>query len=327
MRRRFSKFVFRRPFTRGVVGVLSGIIFFGILATGVLAEVETSYLYKLSNFSGPIPFNKSNFHVDEERNELYVVDIREKDIIIFNDQGMEVYRFGGDGSLGSVVDVAVGGDGNILVLSKGSSNSSIIVCNFRGEPVSELELKDLPPDFSGFSPDRMVYRRERLYLVDTSSLKIAVTDVNGFFRNVYDLGALVGIEEKKRAGTELGGFSVDRQGNMLFTVPVLFSAFTLTPDGKITSFGKPGSAPGKFNVVGGIVADDRGFYYVADRLKSVVIIFDKHFKFQTQFGYRGFRPHNLIGPKNLVLDSNGRLYVSQLGNRGVSVFKITYNNR
>ncbi len=304
---------------------LLGIMFFGIASTDALAEVETTFLYNLSNFSGPIPFNWSSFHVDNERNEIYVLDTREKDIRIFNDQGMEVYHFGDDGSLGSVVDLAVDTDGNILVLSKGRAKSSIIVCNFRGEPVSELALKNLPPDYSGFSPDRMVYRKERLYLVNTFSLKIVVTDTNGFFRNVYDLGALIEIEEKKRADTEIGGFSVDRQGNMLFTVPVLFSAYKLTPDGKITGFGRPGGAPGKFNIVGGIVADDRGFYYVADRLKSVVIIFDKHFKFQTQFGYRGFRPHNLIGPRNLVLDTKGRLYVSQLGNRGISVFKITYD--
>jgi len=72
------------------------------------------------------------------------------------------------------------------------------------------------------------------------------------------------------------------------------------------------------------VADDQGYYYVADRLKSVVLIFDKDFNFQTEFGYRGFKPQNLIGPRNLGLDQNGRLYVSQLSNRGVSVFKITY---
>jgi DNA-binding beta-propeller fold protein YncE len=304
---------------------LLGIVFSGAFLTDAVAEVETTFLYSLSNFSGPIPFNWSNFHVDEERNEIYVLDTRERDIRIFNDQGMEVYHFGDDGSLGSGLDVAVDIDGNILILSKGRAKSSIIVCNFRGERVAELALKNLPPDYSGFSPDRMVYRNQRLYLVNTFSMKIVVTDTNGFFRNVYDLGALIEIEEKKRADTEIGGFSVDRQGNMLFTVPVLFAAYKLAPDGKITGFGQPGSAPGKFNIVGGIVADDRGYYYVTDQLKSVVMIFDKDFKFQIQFGYRGLRPNNLIGPKNLVLDTQGRLYVSQLGNKGISVFKITYD--
>jgi hypothetical protein len=77
--------------------------------------------------------------------------------------------------------------------------------------------------------------------------------------------------------------------------------------------------------VGGIVADERGNYYVADRLRCVVLIFDKDFRFQKEFGYRGANPENLIGPRNLVLDTGGRLYVSQLRSRGVSVFKINYH--
>jgi hypothetical protein len=63
---------------------------------------------------------------------------------------------------------------------------------------------------------------------------------------------------------------------------------------------------------------------VADRLKSAVLIFDKNFKFVREFGYRGSKPDNLAGPRDLGLDAEGRLYVSQLASRGVSVFKITY---
>ena len=63
---------------------------------------------------------------------------------------------------------------------------------------------------------------------------------------------------------------------------------------------------------------------MADRLKSAVLIFDRDFQFQLEFGYRGIRPENLIGPRNLALDAKGRLYVSQLGGRGISVFKITH---
>ena len=170
----------------------------------------------------------------------------------------------------------------------------------------------------------MIYRQGLLYLLDSSGLRVAVTDSNGLFHKGYDLGSLAGIEEKQRDGTDIRGFSVDSSENILFTIPVKFSAFVLSPDGKIRRFGGPGGAPGKFNNVGGIVADDRGYYYVADKLKSAIIVFDKDFQFQLEFGYRGFSPENLNGPNNLALDDEGRLYVSQLGNRGISVFQITY---
>jgi len=186
--------------------------------------------------------------------------------------------------------------------------------NIQGEEV--MKLDELA--------DRMIYRQELLYLLDSRGLRVAVTDANGLFQNGYDLGSLAGIKENERDGTDIGGFSVDSEGNMLFTIPVKFAAFVFFPDGEIIRFGKPGGAPGKFNNIGGIVADDRGYYYVADKLKSAILVFDKDLQFQLEFGYRGFRPENLNSPKELALDSEGRLYVSQLGNRGISVFQITY---
>ena len=170
----------------------------------------------------------------------------------------------------------------------------------------------------------MVFRHEQIYLLDGGSLRLVVTDPAGVFKTGYDIRALLRLDAKQSDGTEIAGFSVDREGNLFFTIPVLFSVYKLTPDGEISGFGRPGSAPGRFNVVGGIVADDRGYLYVADRLKSAVLIFDKSFEFQTEFGYRGFKPQNLIGPNNLGLDNQGQLYVSQLSSRGISVFKISH---
>ena len=296
----------------------------GVFLSQAAAAIETHFLYQLSNFQGPVSSTWARIHVDEKKNEIYVINQRETDIRIFNDLGMEVYRFGDDGSLGGVLDLVVEEKGNILVLSRGRYNVSIIVCDFRGEPISELKLKNLPEDFSGFSPTRMAFWNNRLYLLDSNALMLVVTDTEGVFLNAYDLLALIGLEEKKRDQVEVVGFSIDAHGNVLFSLPVLFKVFKLFPDGTITSFGEPGGAPGKFNLAGGVVADDRDNYFVADWLKSVVQVFDKDFTFQTQFGYRGTSQDNLVAPKYLALDSQGRLYVSQVNNRGISVFKIDY---
>jgi DNA-binding beta-propeller fold protein YncE len=77
--------------------------------------------------------------------------------------------------------------------------------------------------------------------------------------------------------------------------------------------------------VAGIVSDERGYFYVADRLKNAILVFDPDFRFMYQFGYIGPRPDNLFGPKYLALDSRNRLYVSQLRDQGVSVFDIIYD--
>jgi len=297
-------------------------------SASVYAEVKASYLYKLSSFTGPIPYNWVELTIDKEKNEVYVSDGSDRSVRIFNENGMEIYNFGEDSDLGNIniTHLAVDRDGNILLLSykwePTGTTYSIIRCNFRGEVVSRFEPQNLPSDFSTFRPNRIVYREGRLYLVDKNQMKVVVTDVNGGYLDGYDLAALLGFNERKRAETGIAGFTVDRDGNILFTIPVQFQAYRLSPDRKIGSFGQRGSAPGKFNIVGGIASDDKGYLYLTDTLKCVVMVFDKDFKFLKEFGYRGFGPANLIAPMELTVDDRGRIYVSQSARRGVSVFQV-----
>ena len=167
-------------------------------------------------------------------------------------------------------------------------------------------------------------------------------DADGGFQEGYDLNAILrrylGDDDRLKKQAEnpdwaddrledisINGFHVDKRGNMFFTVPVLFSAYRLSADGRLAEFGRPGSAPGKFGVVAGIVTDDMGFIYVTDRLRSVVLVFDRNFVFQTEFGYRGGRPSNLIVPDDVAIDADGNVYVAQAANRGVSVFRMAYD--
>jgi DNA-binding beta-propeller fold protein YncE len=76
--------------------------------------------------------------------------------------------------------------------------------------------------------------------------------------------------------------------------------------------------------VGGIASDDKGYIYVTDQLKSVVMIFDKDFRFQVQFGYRGNNRDNLIAPQQLEVLGD-KLFVNQARKRGISVFRISYD--
>ncbi|MFB3885116.1 MAG: 6-bladed beta-propeller [Thermodesulfobacteriota bacterium] len=290
------------------------------------AKVAASFLYNLSDFTGVIPFTWTRVSVDQERDEIYV--LHENRIRVFNAFGMEVYRFGDDLDLGQIVDIAIDQEGNILLLSYTTSDKgprySIHICNYRGEPTLVRELKDLPPKFAGFSPNRMVYRDGNLYFVSFLGLEVVVTDFNGNFKKGYDLLSLLELGEKDRGSVEISGFSVDKEGNILFTVAVLFKAYVLSADGRLDSFGRPGGAPGRFNVVAGIVADSKGNYLIADKLKSAIMVFDKKYNFLTQFGYRGSKPGNLVVPDEIAIDQHDRVFITQARKRGVSVFRITH---
>ncbi len=305
------------------------IVLIVVLLTAALSSpawgegVAASYLYNLSNFTGVVPYSWTKVSIDREKNEIYVIS--NGSVSIFNERGMEIYRFSDDSDIGAAADVAVDKDGNIFVLSYKGSSAVITLCNFRGEAISRVELKDLPTGLSEFSPDRMIYREGLLYLVSLGSMRVIITDGDGNFKAVYDIASIIGLEEDERADTGIVGFNVDREGNMLFTVPAIARAYVVSPDRTVRSFGKRGSAPGRFGIPAGIVADAAGHYLVADTLRCVVMAFDKDFGFLTEFGFRGSGPGNLIGPRELAVDNGSKIYVSQLRRRGVSVFQISKN--
>jgi DNA-binding beta-propeller fold protein YncE len=206
---------------------------------------------------------------------------------------------------------------------------NIVRCDFRGEPVSTIELKNLPAEYADFTPNRIVVRGASLYLADTKNMKVIVTDDAGVFKNGHDIASLMmgGFDggDKEKNDYEMTGFSVDKEGNILFTNSSMGRAFKLNSEnGQLRFFGRRGSSPGKFGVPTDIVADATGKYIlVSDILRCVVMIFDNDFKFYSEFGFRGYQPSNLIGPMFMTVDSKNRVYVSQLRNRGINVYQLS----
>lgn len=298
--------------------------------------VSIDFQYKLANFSGIVPYLWAKIVTDEVNNDVYVFDSRERDVRIFGETGMEIFRFGEEGELSSITDFAVDEEGFFYFLLPRYGNVLIKRCNFRGEHESNIRLQGVPEEYKGFVPEYMKYNKGNFYLVDTEKLIIMVTDHEGRFNKGYDIVNLFNIDDldertlrqvKRRHDpsiiNDITGFSVDNRGNMYFTMATLFTAARLTPEGTLQLFGTSGSTPGKFGVVGAIAADDMGNIYVADKLRSAVIVFDKQFNFLTEFGFRGPRAENLIVPGDVEVSRNGKIYVSQAAFKGVSVFNVS----
>ncbi len=285
-------------------------------------NVSASYLYTLSNFTGISATTWGVLAVDESVNEVYISDA--SGIKVFNDSGMEIYSFNDQQlDLGNVLGLAVDDTGNVIVLVSRQKSFELIRCNYRGEPVSKIELKKVPAEFAGFSPNDILFRNGSLYLVNYNEMIVMVTDKTGLFKEGYDLARLIGYSEKDRDNTGIGGFGVDPEGNLLFTIQATAKAYVVSPDRTVRSFGRSGSTPGSFGVPGGIVTDASDRYIlVADTLRCLIVVFNKDLKFVTEFGYRGLSPDALVGPLGLAVDGRNRLYVTQLRNRGVNVYQI-----
>lgn len=312
-----------------LIPVLAAFVLLGSFPLRSAAEVNSNFLYNLADFHGKVPYSDVRVRVDRSHDETYVVD---RGIVrVFNENGMEFFWFGDNPELGAIYDLAVDEKGDIFLLSYDFSQVEnpryfLVRCNYRGDVKEKFDISPLPSGFSKFFPNYMIYSSGKFWLLSSSRMQAVVTDRNGAVQRGYDLADILEIPEKDRPNTEIFGFNLDSEGNMLFTVPVQFKAYVVSPDGKLAaSFGKAGSAPGRFGIVSGIARDDQGNYLVVERLRSVVMIFDKEFRFLKEFGYRGEKPDNLIRPNQVAVGNAGKLFVTQVRNRGVSVFSVTVN--
>lgn len=297
-----------------------------VRASYAKSRIEVKPLYILSNFSGHIPYNNVRLDVDRNSDELLVLNPRDGDIRVFNNTGMEIFRTESYRDLGQPVDLSVKEDGAIDLLVHNGSKYKIHHCNYRGEPESELKLIGIPENFSSMKPDRILWNGGFLYLVEMGSLKVAVFNSDGLYLRGYLMADILELEGNEVDEGTMFDFTVDRDGNMLFTIPILFSVYRVTPDGQVSRFGQPGSAPGKFSVVSGIAVDPVGNIFLSDRRRSVVMVFGPDLKFQREFGYRGFGPGNLIVPGDLTLDRTGKLYVTQMRKLGIKVYRVMLAN-
>jgi hypothetical protein len=298
------------------------------LSAGPALALAVKYLYRLSNFSGVVPYSDVQICADRYHDEVYVGEGDE--VRVFNAAGMEIYAFAHDAmTAGSVADIAVDKGGDILVLSYRQATADrpggaqVTRSDYRGEAKNTFEISGLPENLAGFNPNRMLLHGDEIAFASTSRCQIVFTDASGAYRRHVDLLDALPKDDKARDGAELGGFFIDPADAILYTIPTAFRAFRRNPDGTTVSFGKSGSAPGAFGVVGAIVEDDDGDVFVADRARGVVLAFDRNFKFISEFGRRGASEEQLTRPGAIVLGNDGKLYVTQLGFHGLSVFSVT----
>jgi hypothetical protein len=282
------------------------------------APFRAGYLFNVSTTQGDARSSYARLAYDRWNDELYVMAPADPLVRVYNEAGMEVYRFGEE--QGVFRAIAPLENGELLAIVLRDAGRLMVRCDFRGRPIENFELSGVPPSLGGFSPDALLYQNGKVYLFDPGGAKAVVADLTGKVVASYDLGKLL-LDGKNLEENEIRGVGVDRNGNLLVTIPTQFRAYVVTPDGTARSFGQKGSRPGRFNIIGPIAGDDQGYLYVVDILRCVVIVFDSDFKFIAEFGGRGFKPGRLILPTEMVV-GNGKVFVAQGRNRGVSVFGV-----
>ena len=286
------------------------------------AGFASTFLYALSDSTGRIPYSWASLSWDPHAAELYVVSSGIVDV--FSDNGMAIYGFASDTGRGPPHSIAAVPSGDLFVLAGRDGKTALARCNFRGDAVADVPLEGLPADFAAeFNPDAVVFAKGNLYLADKGHARVAVASLEGAILSTWDFQALLGVDDRHREDANMRAFNVDASGNMLFTITTFFTAYVVSPEGRVRQFGQKGSTPGKFGTVAGIAADESGHLYVSDTLRAAVLVFDAaDLSFLGEFGGR-YGPGGLVSPMQ-VAASGGKVYVTQSVG-GVKVFAVQFD--
>jgi hypothetical protein len=284
--------------------------------------LEVQPLFDIATTGGEAASTWATLAYDRGHDELFAV--HGGVVHVYNASAMETFAFGGAGdgeaeSVGAVERLALLEGGDLLLLTRLQGRRTLLRADFRGERRAPFVLAPLPAGWEGFDPDRLQVAGGRVFLAESGPMRLLVADAAGRVAAAVDLAALV---RRADPGAKLGmtGFWAGEDGAVAFTLPLSFAAWIMAPDRSLRRFGTRGSAPGKFNVAGAIALDEAGRVFVLDRLRSVVLAFDEELRFLAEFGYRGDGPSNLLAPYDLAV-GNGKLFVSQARERGVTVFR------
>jgi len=123
------------------------------------------------------------------------------------------------------------------------------------------------------------------------------------------------------------GIALDAEGRVYVTDSQNHRVEVFDADGRfLRQWGSQGNAPGQFQEPWGIAVDKEGNVYVADTWNHRIQKFDAQGRFVQQWGIFGDTAGVLgatnvfYGPRDIVLDSEGNLLVSDTGNKRILKF-------
>lgn len=256
---------------------------------------------------------------DHGPDELYVADMKNGLIGIYEPDGTPLFNFGGRPLLLDPSEVFVTPDGTIYVLD--GEQREIKVFSYRGEPRQSLgfpypavgEREPGVARVGGFAIGETGW----WYVADLDQPQVLVYDSDLKFQF-----AIPG-EDELVSFSIISGIAVSREG----LIAVL--DFKATPvqvfdsAGRfISSFGSRGPGRDSFTAPADVTFDEEGYLYVVDMLRHDVRIFDVNGVLRGAFGgwyspeSGGRAPGELLYPTSIALGRDHRAYVAErFGNR------------
>ncbi len=242
---------------------------------------------------------KSPHGIDVDKaGNIYVADVVNKKVIVFNKEGEMLFRSIGEGKLRMPWGVCVSGD--ILYVTDVAAHS-VKVFDTRGNYLFSFGIKGKEQGNFIRPYDVASDNNGNVFVVDSGNNRIVVLDKKGNYR--YQFGS---------RGQKDGYFNfptaieVDEKGNLYVTDTLNSRIQIFSSDGTFLSkFGVVGSEASDFISPKGITVSD--LIYVSDSDNSAIKVFDKDRKFVGIID--GISKRNFLSSPTCIKKSGSRLYV------------------
>ena len=158
-----------------------------------------------------------------------------------------------------------------------------------------------------------------IYALQRTPFKVMVFDSKGKFLRSWGEAMML---------PKVHGFRIDREGNAWITDRGLHQVFKFTRSGRLLmelgTKGVAGDNDSKVALNGpaDVAFGPNGDIFVADgeSTNTRIVKFNKNGMFLKSWGTKGSEPGQLLVPHGIVMDSRGRLFVANRGNKRIEIF-------
>jgi DNA-binding beta-propeller fold protein YncE len=272
-----------------------------------------------ADLSGPLGI----FH-DSDRNECYIADTGNHQVVVYDENGMPIFRFyhhvmvDGEKRLGEPKHIAVDADGQIYVTDSVVPYLDILDRN--GRHVTSVD----PPysecgeyarfDAVAVGPDKKIY-------ASISSEAGRYIGVIGFD---YELENIIHLESDGLGEACVTAIDVDTEGAIYITDPCASVMVQIyDANGKFKSgFGRHDSGFENFSHPTSISVMPEGNIWVVDSIRQVVSYFTPEGEFISYAGGKGDHPGAFNYPSAVDTDGKDRLFVVERAGNRYQCFRI-----
>ena len=263
---------------------------------------------------------------DRSRNECYVADSGNNQIVVFDASGLPIYRFfhyvesARDRApvRGEPRSLVVTGDGTIFIVD--AMAPYIDVTDPRGRSLHHIEL---PSDGCG-----AVERFESLAL-DAQGAVYAVTACSpprvAVITDAATVDHLITLQRPASERVCVNGLAVDGAGRLCISDPCGDHMVQIyLPDGSfVSSFGSHDTGFENFSHSAGIAVMNSGDLWIVDTIRQVASRFTHEGRLLATVGGKGSQPGAFEYPSAVTTDGESRLFVLERKGNRYQCFRIT----